>query len=112
MDFNNLKYEQEKILDKIFDFVYGCALHDAVLQGAFIGKKAWIRGLEEPKKKLREYIEKVINKEFENQDNHDNFFIKRLILSASKSIKKDRIMLKMFLVSGMPKSLLIWLQNM
>ena len=29
MDFNNLKYEQEKILDKIFDFIYGCALHDA-----------------------------------------------------------------------------------
>ena len=76
MDFNNLKYEQEKILDKIFDFVYGCALHDAVLQRAFKGEKAWIRGLEEPKKKLREYIEKVINKEFENQDNHDNFFIK------------------------------------
>ena len=73
MDFNNLKYEQEKILDKIFDFVYGCALHDAVLQRAFKGEKAWIRGLEEPKKKLREYIEKVINKEFENQDNHDNY---------------------------------------
>ena len=76
MDFNNLKYEQEKILDKIFDFIYGCALHDAVLQRAFKGEKAWIRGLEEPKKKLREYIEKVINKEFKNQDNHDKFFIK------------------------------------
>lgn len=76
MDFNNLKYEQEKILDKIFDFIYGCALHDAVLQRAFIGKKAWIGELKGPKKELRKYIEKVMNKEFENQDDHDNFFIK------------------------------------
>lgn len=76
MDFDNLKYEQKKILDKIFDFIYGCALHDAVLQRAFIGKKAWIGELKGPKKELRKYIEKVINKEFENQDDHDNFFIK------------------------------------
>lgn len=76
MDFDNLKYEQEKILDKIFDFIYGCALHDAVLQRAFIGKKAWIGELKEPKKELRKYIEKVMNKEFENQDDHDKFFIK------------------------------------
>lgn len=76
MDFNNLKYEQKKILDKIFDFIYGCALHDAVLQRAFIGKKAWIGELKGPKKELRKYIEKVMNKEFENQDDHDNFFIK------------------------------------
>lgn len=76
MDFDNLKYEQKKILDKIFDFIYGCALHDAVLQRAFIGKKAWIGELKGPKKELRKYIEKVMNKEFENQDDHDNFFIK------------------------------------
>ena len=33
---------ENKIKDKIFEFVYGCALHDAILQLAFKGEKKWI----------------------------------------------------------------------
>ena len=44
-------------------------------QGHLKGNKLGPEILKSPKK-LREYIEKVINKEFENQKDHDKFFCK------------------------------------
>ena len=36
------KYSQEVLTNKVFEFVFGCAMHDAILQQSFKGKKDWV----------------------------------------------------------------------
>ena len=73
----NMKYNynQDEISTRIFNFVYGCAMHDAILQRAFIGKKDWIVKVENAKCHLRKYIDYIINNRFHSQDEHDSHFI-------------------------------------
>ena len=68
-------YNKDKISDKIFNFVYGYAMHDAVLQLAFKGKKNWIVNVDDSKSYLREYINHILYKGFKSQDEHDSIFI-------------------------------------
>ena len=71
---------QKKILDDfVFNFIYGCALHDAVLQKAFIGDRKWINNVSEAKQSVKKYVDKIINGDFKNPDNatksnHDKLF--------------------------------------
>ena len=73
----NMKYiyNQDEISARIFNFVYGCAMHDAILQRAFIGKKDWVAKVEKAKNHLRKYVDCVLNNVFDSQDEHDSFFI-------------------------------------
>ena len=41
---------EEKMKDRLFEFIYGCALHDAILQLAFKGEKKWIYEVNAAKK--------------------------------------------------------------
>ena len=68
-------YNQDEISARIFNFVYGCAMHDAILQRAFIGKKDWVAKVEKAKSHLRKYVDCVLNNVFNSQDEHDSFFI-------------------------------------
>ena len=72
---NQYLYDRQTISNKIFEFIYGCAMRDAVLQKAFIGEKAWVEGVEESKNILERYINKVLSNEFENQEDHDEIFL-------------------------------------
>ena len=72
---NHYLYDRQTISNKIFEFIYGCAMRDAVLQKAFIGEKAWVEGVEESKNILERYINKVLSNEFESQEDHDEIFL-------------------------------------
>lgn len=69
-------YNKNEALTKTFDFVYGCAMHDAILQRAFNGKKDWVGKVEKSKVLLREYVDKVLENGFSSQKNHDAYFLK------------------------------------
>ena len=68
-------YNQEIISSKIFDFTYMCAMRDAIMRGAFKGEKTWVEHITPAKDSLRKYIDKVLNNEFESQDNHNICFL-------------------------------------
>lgn len=88
-------YNQDEISTRIFDFVYGCAMHDAILQRAFIGKKDWVVKVEDAKDHLRKYIDCIINNNFHSQDEHDAHFIEtaneicKTINAKKPSVAKD-----------------------
>lgn len=58
------QYKREMMNDTVFNFVYGCAMHDAILQKAFDGEKKWVGQVAEAKTILRGYVDKVLNGEF------------------------------------------------
>lgn len=68
-------YSQDEITNRIFNFVYGCAMHDAILQRAFIGKKDWVAKVEKAKSHLRKYIDCILNTDLNSQDEHDALFL-------------------------------------
>jgi len=71
----NYTYDQETMKKRVFSFIYGCAMHDAILQKAFKGEKTWVGQVEPPKNILNKYICKVLNNEFSSQANHDKSFL-------------------------------------
>ena len=82
-------YDMNEISNKIFDFIYGCSMHDAILQRAFIGKKDWVGKVEKAKVALRKYIDVVINNGFNSQEEHDECFI-QTANKICKAINNDR----------------------
>ena len=62
--------------NKIFNFIFGCAMHDATLQQAFKGKKDWIGKVVDAQKPLTTYIDKVLKNEFKSQKDHVYSFLK------------------------------------
>ena len=68
-------YNQDEISTRIFRFIYGCAMHDAILLRAFVGKKDWIVKVEDAKNHLQKYVDFILNNKFQSQDEHDSFFI-------------------------------------
>lgn len=68
-------YNEKELSAKVFNFIYGCSMHDAILQKAFKGKKDWVGKAETPKPFLREYIDCILGNKFSSQDEHDTFFI-------------------------------------
>ena len=69
-------YNQNDISTKIFDFIYSCSMHDAILQRAFEGEKEWVEKVENAKQPLRKYIDYIISNRFGSQEAHDACFIK------------------------------------
>ena len=77
--------------EEIFNFIYGCALHDAVLQLSYEGEKAWIeKEVPEARIKAKEYIDRLINKGFTSQDKHDDFFSKKAKLICDEINEKGK----------------------
>jgi hypothetical protein len=68
-------YNKKEISAKVFDFLYGCSMHDAILQQAFKGKKEWVGKVEQAKPFLREYIDCIVGDKFSSQEEHDKTFI-------------------------------------
>ena len=85
----SLYYNREEISTKVFDFLYGCSMHDAILQQAFKGKKEWIGKVAEAKPFLREYIDCIVGNKFSSQEEHDKTFI-RVADSICKEINKNK----------------------
>ena len=69
-------YNKNELSKKVIDFIYGCSMHDAILQQAFKGKKDWVGKVEGAKAPLRDYIDRIIANEFSSQQKHDDFFLK------------------------------------
>ena len=74
-------YDRAILDDHIFNFIYGCALHDAVLQKAFKGERTWIADVTEAKETVKKYIDCIVKGDFKNADNatktkHEDFFLK------------------------------------
>ena len=64
--------------NRTFSFIYGCALHDAILQKAFLGKKDWIATVTSAQKPIKEYINSVLLgkfKEIDAKELHNNVFL-------------------------------------
>jgi len=69
-------YDRQEMNEKVFDFIYGSAMRDAIQQKAFIGEKRWVGKIENPKIILSGYIGKVLKNEFTSRREHDEFFLK------------------------------------
>ena len=82
-------YSQDEISTRIFNFVYGCAMHDAILQRAFNGKKDWVTKVEKAKGHLRKYIDCILNSDFNSQEEHDSFFI-TTVNQICRAINNDK----------------------
>lgn len=82
-------YNKEEISTKVFDFLYGCSMHDAILQQAFKGKKEWVGEVEQAKPFLREYIDCIVGNKFSSQEEHDKTFI-RVADNICKEINKHK----------------------
>ena len=73
------KYEEKEMSEKVLGFICGCAMHDAIMQQAFKGKKAWI-GKEIAKltenHAYSKYVYSVLSGDFKDkgQENHDRVF--------------------------------------
>lgn len=68
-------YNQQLLDEKVMEFIYGCAMHDAILQRAFTGEKVWIGQVAPAKAVVKQYIDKVLTNQFNSQKEHDTAFI-------------------------------------
>ena len=59
-----LTYNNDEMNIRTFSFIYGCALHDAILQKAFRGKKDWIAKVTLAQEPVKEYINSVLSGKF------------------------------------------------
>lgn len=82
-------YSNEKISSKIFEFTYMCAMRDAILREAFKGEKTWVENVTGAKVMLRKYIDKVLNNDFDSQDNHDKYLLE-IANEICKAINEER----------------------
>ena len=81
-------YNSESISDKTWEFIYGCAMHDAILQQSFTGDKEWVNKVKEPKEILRKYINKVLDGEFVSNDKETKEKHEELFLDTANKICK------------------------
>ena len=70
-------YDYNKVVldSHVFNFIYGCALHDAVLQKAFKGERKWIEGVTDAKNIVKDYINDVISGKLVAEDKHEETFL-------------------------------------
>lgn len=72
-------YNQNGMSDLVFNFIYGCALKDAIDQKAFnCKKKTWAWDVSEAKEKVKKYIDRILSGEFKSdiaKAAHDAAFI-------------------------------------
>ena len=74
------KYSKANLDDHVFHFIYGCAMHDAILQKAFEGKKDWVGKVTEAEKLVKGYIGRILDGNFRNdnattRDAHEKAFL-------------------------------------
>lgn len=74
-------YTKELLEEKVFSFIYGCALRDAILQKSFSGDKAWINKVTEAIEPVKTYINLVLEGKLKTVEEHDEAF-----LDAAKSV--------------------------
>ena len=76
-----LEYNIQEMNERTFSFIYGCALHDAILQKAFDGKKDWIEKVTSAQEPVKEYINAVLAGKCNDKNIHEEVF-----LAASKKV--------------------------
>lgn len=59
-------YNKVALDDRVFVFIYGCAMHDAILQKSFTGEKKWVGQVSEARTAVKHYIDSVLCGEFSN----------------------------------------------
>lgn len=75
---NEVKYNVTSISSRTYEFIYGCAMHDAILQQAFTGDKTWVGEVAPPKAILKCYVDQVLNGRFSSPSEksaHDKTFL-------------------------------------
>lgn len=82
-------YKKSILDDHIFNFIYGCALHDAVLQKAYEGERTWISKVSGAKMAVKKYIDRVVRGDFKNSDantkaTHEKVFLETAIEVCNK----------------------------
>ena len=68
-------YKKEIFEEKSFNFIYGCALRDAVLQKSFVGNKTWINNATEAIAPVKTYIDLVLKGKLKTIEDHDQAFL-------------------------------------
>ena len=72
-------YNRNEIRAAVFDFIYGCALRDAILQKAFeCEDKKWVRKVTVAQALVRNYIDCILRGDYASpasKSRHDEFFI-------------------------------------
>ena len=64
----NYNYHSSTMDDVVFNFIYGCALVDAITQKSFDGDKAWIgKEVPEARETVKTYITQVLSGTFEQE---------------------------------------------
>lgn len=86
-------YDKAVLDGRIFNFIYGCALHDAVLQKAFKGERKWIEEITEAKEFVKEYINDVISGNLIDESKHERKFLETAqnVCRAVNSKKPDSV---------------------
>ena len=79
-----LSYNKNEMDNRAFSFIYGCALRDAILQKAFIGKKDWIAEVTEAQEPVKKYINDVLYGEFKKETDKEKH--EKAFLEAAKSV--------------------------
>ena len=64
-------YDKELLEQRVFTFIYGCALRDAILEKSFEGEKAWINKVTEAIDPVKTYIDQVLRGDFKTALDHD-----------------------------------------
>ena len=72
-------YNKNRMDNIVFNFIYGCALHDAILQKSYNSTdKKWIRDVSCAQALVRNYIDCILRGDYKDQNakgDHDKFFI-------------------------------------
>lgn len=86
-------YDPQKIEEKVFGFIYGCGMHDAILQKSFTGERKWVGEVKAPIALLREYADRVLHNRFDSKDAHDRYFLElanRICEAINKAHPNDK----------------------
>lgn len=69
--------EENKTREKVFEFLYGCAMVDAIIQKSFDdNEKKWIYDVQEAKECVKVYVNKLFSERaFRDQVEHDRMFL-------------------------------------
>lgn len=73
---DDLIYNAQEMREKMFAFLYGCAMHDAILQKAFDAtEKTWVGEVTAPIQYVQEYVDRVLGNRFASKEEHDDYFL-------------------------------------
>lgn len=68
--------EENTASEEVFEFLYRCAMVDAISMKSFKGKKKWVYNVQEAKKCVKVYVDKLFAQDsFKSQEEHDTLFL-------------------------------------